>query len=231
MPHQVPILSIPLPYPVPNSSPLRSNQNLDLLPEQVQNPAKPNSRKTPTYFPQHFVPDSELSDNNNLFRGNPGEHLQPNSIPTPDSQHLNVDVPLHDLESNRTGCIPAQSSYFPLTYQPSLTLTSSNIQTPQVVAPIKLKGVDLPVCRLPIKTLTVLKNWKKLQQDNLKDLEEFLNVSDRTLIVLKDTCDLKGDLLGQSLNLSSKEKLPEEDVQHYKAWLLEHSKEDTLDTS
>lgn len=281
---QVPIPSIPSPYPVPN---------LDLRYQQVQNPVEPNSRKTPTHFPQHPVPDSELSDHNNSFRGNPGEHLQPNRIPTPDSQHPNIEV-------NRTGYIPAQSSHFPLTYPPSPTLTSSNIQTPQGVAPIKLKGVDLPVFdgedkteyeqwkaafmsavdqtnipvnekmlrlqsslkgnalklvkdlgftvhaydrakeklekkyggqrRLRIKTLTVLKNWKKLQQNNLKDLEEFLNVLDRTLIVLKDSCDSKGDLLGQSLNLTSKEKLPEEDVQRYKAWLLEHSKEDTFET-
>jgi hypothetical protein len=84
--------------------------------------------------------------------------------------------------------------------------------------------------RLQIKTLTALKNWKKVQSKNLSDLEEFLTVLDRTLITLKDTCEKQGDLFGQSLNLISKEKLPEEDVQCYKSWLIEHSKEDTFET-
>ena len=84
--------------------------------------------------------------------------------------------------------------------------------------------------RLQIKTLTALKNWKKVQSKNLSDLEEFLTVFDRTLITLKDTCEKQGDLFGQSLNLISKEKLPEEDVQCYKSWLIEHSKEDTFET-
>ena len=84
--------------------------------------------------------------------------------------------------------------------------------------------------RLQIKTLTALKNWKKVQSKNLNDLEEFLTVLDRTLITLKDTCEKQGDLFGQSLNLISKEKLPEEDVQCYKSWLIEHSKEDTFET-
>ena len=84
--------------------------------------------------------------------------------------------------------------------------------------------------RLQIKTLAALKNWKKVQPKNLNDLEEFLTVLDRTLIILKDTCDGQGDLFGQSLNLISKEKLPEEDVQCYKSWLIEHSKEDTFET-
>ena len=84
--------------------------------------------------------------------------------------------------------------------------------------------------RLQIKTLTTLKNWKKVQHKSLSELEEFLTVLDRTLIVLKDTCSEQGDLFGQSLNLISKEKLPEEDVQCYKSWLIEHSKEDTFET-
>ena len=83
--------------------------------------------------------------------------------------------------------------------------------------------------RLQIKTLTTLKNWKQVQHKSLSDLEEFLTVLDRTLIVLKDTCAEQGDLFGQSLNLISKEKLPEEDVQCYKSWLIEHSKEDTFE--
>ena len=69
-----------------------------------------------------------------------------------------------------------------------------------------------------------------MQPKNLDELEEFLNVLDRTLVVLKDTCNQQGDLFGQSLNLISKGKLPEEDVQHYKSWLIEHSKEDKFET-
>ena len=53
---------------------------------------------------------------------------------------------------------------------------------------------------------------------------------DRTLITLKDTCDEQGDLFGQSLNLICKEQLPEEDVQCYKSWLIEHLKENTFET-
>ena len=83
--------------------------------------------------------------------------------------------------------------------------------------------------RLRIKTLTALKNWKRVQSKNLNELEEFLNVLDRTLIVLKDTGNKPGDLFDQSLNLISKEKLPEEEIQRYKAWLIEHSKEDTFE--
>ena len=49
-------------------------------------------------------------------------------------------------------------------------------------------------------------------------------------MVLKDTGEKQGDLFGQSLNLISKEKLPEEDVQLYKSWLIEHTKEDTFET-
>ncbi len=68
-----------------------------------------------------------------------------------------------------------------------------------------------------------------MQSKNLNELEEFLNVLDRTLIVLKDTGDKPGDLFDQSLNLISKEKLPEEEIQRYKAWLIEQSKEDTFE--
>ncbi len=50
-------------------------------------------------------------------------------------------------------------------------------------------------------------------QRPIPDLEDFLTVLDRTLIVLKDTRDKQGDVFGQSLNLISKEKLLEEDVQ------------------
>ena len=45
---------------------------------------------------------------------------------------------------------------------------------------------------LQIKTLTTLKNWKKVQSKNLSDLEEFLTVLDRTLITLKDICEKQG---------------------------------------
>ena len=51
--------------------------------------------------------------------------------------------------------------------------------------------------RLQIKTLTTLKNWKKVQHKSLSELQEFLTVLDRTLIVLKDTCSEQGDLFGK----------------------------------
>ena len=47
--------------------------------------------------------------------------------------------------------------------------------------------------RLQFKTLTTLKNWKKVQHKSLSELEEFLTVLDRTLIVLKDTCPEQGE--------------------------------------
>ena len=84
--------------------------------------------------------------------------------------------------------------------------------------------------RLQIKTLTTLKNWEKVQHKSLSELEKFLTVLDRTLIVLKVTCSEQGDLFRQSLNLISKEKLPEEDVRCYKSWLMKHLKEDTFET-
>jgi hypothetical protein len=256
-----------------------------------KDPVQPDSMRTPTQFPQHPVPDSELSDHNNLCR-------EVTEQATTDSLRVMANIPQHNPEPNRI--MKAQPTHIPSTWQPSPTRTSLNIQAPQWVAPIKLKGVDLPTFdgedktayeqwkaafmsavdqtnmpvnekmlrlqsslrgnalklvkdlgftinaydrakeklekkyggqrRLQIKTLTVLKNWKKLQQKNLKELEEFSNVLDRTLIVLKDTCSSQGDLLGQSLNMTSKEKLTEEDVQRYKAWLMEHSKEDTFET-
>ena len=43
-------------------------------------------------------------------------------------------------------------------------------------------------------------------------------------------CGLEGELNGQSLNLTAKEKLSEEDVQTYKYWCFERQEEDNLES-
>ena len=76
--------------------------------------------------------------------------------------------------------------------------------------------------RLQIKHLTALRNFRKIRPRNLEDMEEFQVLLERVLIATQDS----GPLHGQSLNLTAKEKLPEEDVQAYKYWLMDHSRED-----
>jgi hypothetical protein len=56
-------------------------------------------------------------------------------------------------------------------------------------------------------------------------MEEFQVLLERVLIATQDS----GPLHGQSLNLTAKEKLPEEDVQAYKYWLMDHSREDNFE--
>jgi hypothetical protein len=63
--------------------------------------------------------------------------------------------------------------------------------------------------RLQIKYLTALRNFRKIRPRNLEDMEEFQVLLERVLIATQDS----GPLYGQSLNLTAKEKLPEEDVQ------------------
>ena len=80
--------------------------------------------------------------------------------------------------------------------------------------------------RLQIKHLTTLRNWPKVRSRHLKDVEEFQALLERILITVKDC----GSLQDQSLNLSAKEKLSEEDIQAYKFWLLDHSREDCFES-
>ena len=79
--------------------------------------------------------------------------------------------------------------------------------------------------RLQIKHLTALRNFRKIRPRNLEDMEEFQVLLERVLIATQDS----GPLHGQSLNLTAKEKLPEEDVQAYKYWLMDHSREDNFE--
>ena len=78
--------------------------------------------------------------------------------------------------------------------------------------------------RIQVKHLTTVRAWRKLRPGNLEDMEEFLAVLDRVLVSLQD-CALGGELNGQSLNLTAKEKLSEEDVQAYKYWCFEREED------
>ncbi|XP_028393185.1 uncharacterized protein LOC114517596 [Dendronephthya gigantea] len=80
--------------------------------------------------------------------------------------------------------------------------------------------------RLAITLLTRLRGWPKLRRRNLEDMEDFLTVLDKILVAIQDNVDLNS----QHLNLTAKEKLSEEDLQSYKYWLCEHSKEDCFQT-
>lgn len=83
--------------------------------------------------------------------------------------------------------------------------------------------------RLQIKHLTALRGWQKVRTRNLEDMEDFQAVLERVLIALQD-CGPGQELQGQSLNLTAKEKLSEEDVQAYKHWLIDHSLEDSFES-
>ncbi len=83
--------------------------------------------------------------------------------------------------------------------------------------------------RLIIKHLTALRDLPKVKLHNFKDMENFLLILDRVTIGLQDSGPGK-ELTGQNLNLTAKEKLSQEDVQTYKYWLFEHSREDTFET-
>ena len=79
--------------------------------------------------------------------------------------------------------------------------------------------------RIQLNHLTTLRVRRKLRPRNLEDMEEFLAVLDHVLVSMRD-CDLEGELNGQSLNLTPKEKLSEEDVQTCKYWCFERQEED-----
>ena len=83
--------------------------------------------------------------------------------------------------------------------------------------------------RLMIKHLTALRDFPKIKSRNLKEMETFLVTLERVMIALEDSGPGK-ELTGQNLNLTAKEKLSQQDVQAYKYWLIEHSREDTFGT-
>ena len=83
--------------------------------------------------------------------------------------------------------------------------------------------------RLQIKHLTALRSWKRVGPRVLEDMEEFQAMLERVMVALQD-CGPGQELQGQSLNLTAKEKLPEEDVQAYKHWICDHSLEDNFES-
>jgi len=83
--------------------------------------------------------------------------------------------------------------------------------------------------RLQIKHLTALRSWKRVRPRVLEDMEEFQAMLERVMVALQD-CGPGQELQGQSLNLTAKEKLPEEDVQAYKHWICDHSLEDNFES-
>ena len=83
--------------------------------------------------------------------------------------------------------------------------------------------------RLQLKHLASLRSWPKLRPQNLEDLEGFVSVLDRVLIAIQDSGS-GGELRDQNLSLTAKEKLPEEDIQAYKFWLVQNSEEDTFES-
>ena len=80
-----------------------------------------------------------------------------------------------------------------------------------------------------IKHLTVLRDFPKIKSRKLEEMENFLVTLERIMIALEDSGPGK-ELTGQNLNLTAKEKLSQQDVQAYKYWLIEHSREDTFGT-
>ena len=79
---------------------------------------------------------------------------------------------------------------------------------------------------MQLKHLCTLRGWRKLRPRHLEDMEDFLTVLDRVLIVLQDRGS--GELSGQRLNLTAKEKMPEEDVQACKLWPFDRNEKDTF---
>jgi hypothetical protein len=82
--------------------------------------------------------------------------------------------------------------------------------------------------RQTLTHLTTLRGLPKARRHNLPDMEELLSVLDRILIALQDG-DIDGEMRSQHLNLTVKEKLPEEDIRAYKHWLHEHDEDDTFE--
>ena len=73
---------------------------------------------------------------------------------------------------------------------------------------------------------TAFKNWRGLRPRNLEDLEEFQALLERGFLSTKDG----GSLQSESLNLTTKEKLPEDDVQYHKHWSIDHLPEDNFES-
>ncbi len=82
--------------------------------------------------------------------------------------------------------------------------------------------------RQTLTHLTTLRGLPKARRHNLPDMEELLSVLDRILIALQDG-DIDGEMRSQHLNLTVKEKLPEEDIRAYKHWLHKHDEDDTFE--
>ena len=82
--------------------------------------------------------------------------------------------------------------------------------------------------RQTLTHLTTLRGLPKMRRHNLADMEELLAVLDRILISLQDG-DPDGEMRSQHLNLTVKEKLPEEDIRAYKYWLYEHEEDDSFE--
>ena len=80
--------------------------------------------------------------------------------------------------------------------------------------------------RLQIKHLTTLRNWPKVKSRNLKEMEDFQALLERVLVTITDS----GALQDKSLNLLAKEKLSEFDIQVYKFWVMDHSREDCFES-
>ena len=76
--------------------------------------------------------------------------------------------------------------------------------------------------------LATLRGLSKVRRHNLEDMEELLAVIDRILVALQDG-DEYGEIKGQHLGLTVKEKLPEEYVREYKFWLHEQRNEDSFE--
>ena len=78
------------------------------------------------------------------------------------------------------------------------------------------------------RTWELFENCRKYDVKNLEDLEELLAAIDRILVALQDG-DECGDVKGQHLGFTVKEKLPEEYVREYKLWLHEQRNEDSFE--
>ena len=82
--------------------------------------------------------------------------------------------------------------------------------------------------RQTLSHLATLRGLSKVRCHNLEDMEQLLAVIDRKLVALQDGDD-NGELRGQHLGLTVKEKLPEEYVRKYKYWLHEQRNGDSFE--
>ena len=102
-----------------------------------------------------------------------------------------ANIPQHDPKLNRTRHIETQPTHIPSTGQSSPAYTSFNVQAPQRVAPIKLKGVDLPTFDGEDKT--AYEQWKAAA---------FMSAVDQTnMPVNEKMLRLQSSLRGSALKL------------------------------